>query len=149
MLRGIYDPEGRYRGMATGSSLDFRCPGGTGPDHQQGPGVHVRGYFNRQTTGHQGGTALHKLYFNSARRYSEDIDLVQIVPGPIGGTLDVLQDVLNEFLGEPRRKQKERSVTLTYRIESEGPPVVPLRLKVEINTREHFAVLFSCSLTLV
>jgi len=89
----------------------------------------------------RGGTALHKLYFSPARRYSEDIDLVQIVPGPIGGTLDVLQDVLNVFLGEPRYNQKERSVTLTYRMESEGPPVVPLRLKLEINTREHFTVL--------
>jgi len=88
----------------------------------------------------RGGTALHKLYFNPPRRYSEDIDLVQIVPGPIGGLLDALQKVLNVFLGKPRRIQKERSVTLTYRMESEGPPVVPLRLKVEINTREHFTV---------
>lgn len=32
----------------------------------------------------RGGTALHKLYFKQARRYSEDIDLVQIVAGPIG-----------------------------------------------------------------
>lgn len=89
----------------------------------------------------RGGTALHKLYFNPARRYSEDIDLVQIAPGPIGGTLDALQDVLNVLLGEPRRIQKERSVTLNYKMDSEGPPVVPLRLKTEINTREHFTVL--------
>jgi len=88
----------------------------------------------------RGGTALHKLYFNPPRRYSEDIDLVQIVPGPIGGLLDTLQEILNVFLGKPRRSQKHRSVTLTYRMESEGPPVVPLRLKLEINTREHFTV---------
>ena len=88
----------------------------------------------------RGGTAFHKLYFNPARRYSEDIDLVQIIPGPIGGLLDRLQEILNTFLGKPRRNQKESSVTLTYRVDSEGPPVVPLRLKVEINTREHFTV---------
>ena len=88
----------------------------------------------------RGGTALHKLYFNPPRRYSEDIDLVQTVPGPIGGLLDALQEALNLFLGKPRRSQTERSAILTYRIESEGPPVVPLRLKVEINTREHFTV---------
>ncbi|MBW2031872.1 MAG: nucleotidyl transferase AbiEii/AbiGii toxin family protein [Deltaproteobacteria bacterium] len=88
----------------------------------------------------RGGTALHKLYFNPPRRYSEDIDLVQIAPRPIGGILDALQEILNVFLGKPRRNQKGRSVTLTYRMESEGPPVVPLRLKVEINTREHFMV---------
>jgi predicted nucleotidyltransferase component of viral defense system len=89
----------------------------------------------------RGGTALHKLYFNPACRYSEDIDLVQIEPGPIGKILDVLQDVLNVFLGKPRRVQKERSVTLIYRIDSEGPPLVPLRLKIEINTKEHFGVM--------
>lgn len=88
----------------------------------------------------RGGTALHKLYFNIPRRYSEDIDLVQITPAPIGQIMDTLQELLNGFLGAPRRKQTEESVTLTYRIESEGPPVVPMRLKVEINTREHFAV---------
>lgn len=88
----------------------------------------------------RGGTALHKLYFDIPRRYSEDIDLVQIIPAPIGQVIDTLQELLNGFLGAPRRKQTEQSVILTYRMESEGPPVVPMRLKVEINTREHFAV---------
>jgi predicted nucleotidyltransferase component of viral defense system len=88
----------------------------------------------------RGGTALHKLYFDTPRRYSEDIDLVQIVSAPIGKVIDSLQGQLNGFLGAPRRKQTEQSVILSYRMESEGPPVVPMRLKVEINTREHFAV---------
>jgi predicted nucleotidyltransferase component of viral defense system len=88
----------------------------------------------------RGGTALHKLYLQTARRYSEDIDLVQITPGPIGPILDALKGVLNSFLGEPKRKQAEGTVTLTYRTDSEGPPVVPMRLKIEINTREHFSV---------
>jgi len=59
---------------------------------------------------------------------------------PIGQIIDTLQGLLNGFLGAPRRKQTKQSVILTYRIESEGPPVVQLRLKVEINTREHFVV---------
>ena len=88
----------------------------------------------------RGGTALHKLYFDIPRRYSEDIDLVQIIPAPIGQVIDTLQQLLNGFLRVPRRKQTEQSVILTYRMESEGPPIVQLRLKVEINTREHFAV---------
>jgi predicted nucleotidyltransferase component of viral defense system len=88
----------------------------------------------------RGGTALHKLYFDIPRRYSEDIDLVQIIPATIGQVIDALQEVLNGFLGVPRRKQTEQSVTLIYRLESEGPPVVQMRLKVEINTREHFTV---------
>ena len=32
-------------------------------------------------------------------------------------------------------------VTLTYRMASETPPIVPMKLKVEINSREHFAVM--------
>jgi predicted nucleotidyltransferase component of viral defense system len=88
----------------------------------------------------RGGTALHKLYFDIPRRYSEDVDLVQIAPAPIGQVMNTLQDQLNSFLGTPRRKQTEQSVILTYRMESEGPPVLKMRLKVEINTREHFVV---------
>jgi len=88
----------------------------------------------------RGGTALHKLYFKTPLRYSDDIDLVQIQAGPIGKILDAIQSTINPFLGEPRRKITEESVILTYRVESEGPPVVPLRLKIEINTREHFSV---------
>lgn len=48
---------------------------------------------------------------------------------------------LASSLGTPQRKQGPGVVTLKYRILSEIPPVIPLRLKVEINSREHFAVL--------
>ena len=87
----------------------------------------------------RGGTALHKLYLPSAPRYSEDIDLVQIDAEPIGETLDVLRRVLDPWLGEPQRVFKEGRVNLVYRIFSEGPPVVRLRLKIEIITREHYS----------
>ena len=93
-----------------------------------------------QMVAFRGGTALHKLYFKPSRRYSEDIALVQIKAGPIGTVLDKLQAVLNLFLGTPKRKQTLEGATLTYRMESEGPPVITMRLKVEINTREHFAL---------
>jgi len=89
----------------------------------------------------RGGTALHKLYFNPSRRYSEDIDLVQIEAGPVGPIFDSLRESLEPLLGKPRRKQGPGVVTLTYRMESEIPPITPLKLKVEINSREHFAVL--------
>lgn len=87
----------------------------------------------------RGGTALHKLYCQPSKRYSEDIDLVQITAGPIGPILDNLQETLNIFLGAPKRKQTEDAVALNYRMESEGTPVVPMKLKIEINTREHEA----------
>lgn len=89
----------------------------------------------------RGGTALHKLYFQPPRRYSEDIDLVQIEAGPIGPIFDALREALTPYLGKPQRKQGPGVVTLTYRVDSEIPPVQPLKLKVEINSREHFAAL--------
>lgn len=87
----------------------------------------------------RGGTALHKLYLQPAKRYSEDIDLVQVKPEPIGETIDRFRQVLG-YLGKPVRKQKNRNTTLIFRVESEMPPIEQLRLKIEINCREHFTV---------
>lgn len=89
----------------------------------------------------RGGTALQKLFIQHPCRYSEDIDLVQMDPGPIGPILDQCRAVLDSWLGRPTRSHAVGSVTLVYRFQSEIPPVRPLRLKIEINTREHFAVL--------
>ena len=88
----------------------------------------------------RGGTALYKLHLTPAARYSEDIDLVQTTPGPIGEVLDAVRGALDSWLGTPRRALKEGGATLTYRMESEGPPTLPMRLKIEINSREHFSV---------
>lgn len=88
----------------------------------------------------RGGTALNKLFIQPPSRYSEDIDLVQARPGAIGDVLNAIRHQLDLWLGRPRRSSSEASVTLMYRFESEVPPVRPLRLKIEINTREHFAV---------
>lgn len=88
----------------------------------------------------RGGTALQKLVVPPASRYSEDLDLVQVEPGPIGGLLDAIRRRLDPWLGEPSRDQAVASVTLLYRFSAEIPPVRRLRLKVEINTREHAAV---------
>ncbi len=86
----------------------------------------------------RGGTALFKLHLLPAR-YSEDIDLVQMQAGPIGPIMDAVQEKINPWLGFPKRKQSEGRVTLIWRVESEEG--LPLRLKVEINSREHFTVL--------
>ena len=88
----------------------------------------------------RGGTALQKLVLLPARRYSEDIDLVQVEASPIGAVLDRLHARLDPWLGEPTRDVTQAAVTLFYRFESEIPPTRRLRLKVEINTREHFTV---------
>jgi predicted nucleotidyltransferase component of viral defense system len=91
-------------------------------------------------TAFRGGTALHKLFFRPAARYSEDIDLVQVRAEPIGPVMDALRTRLDPWLGRPQRKQGEGRVKLIYRFDSEGLPATRMRLKVEINTREHFAV---------
>ena len=88
----------------------------------------------------RGGTALYKLHIRPPARYSEDIDLVQVNAEPAGPVMDALREVLDPWLGKPRYRQSEGRVTFAYRFTSEDAPPVPLRLKVEINTREHFAV---------
>ncbi len=88
----------------------------------------------------RGGTALHKLYAASALRYSEDLDFVQRNAGPVGHILDALRTILDPLLGTPKRERNPHNVTLRYRVDSEIPPVLPLKFKIEINTREHFDV---------
>ena len=88
----------------------------------------------------RGGTALYKLFIKPAARYSEDIDLVQIEAGAAGDLMDRLHSVLDPWLGKPRYKQTEGRVTFAYRFTSEETPPIPLKLKVEINTREHFSI---------
>jgi len=88
----------------------------------------------------RGGTALHKLYLSPQPRYSEDIDLVQINPGPIKPILYRLGEVL-DFLPNRTTKQKRYNNMMLFRMESEIPPTVQLRLKIEINCYEHFTEL--------
>lgn len=94
--------------------------------------------FLKERLAFRGGTALHKLHLAPQARYSEDIDLVQITAGPFGPVIDRLRDSLS-FLGKPVRKQKQHNNTLVFRFESEQG--IPMKLKVEVNCREHFTVL--------
>jgi predicted nucleotidyltransferase component of viral defense system len=88
----------------------------------------------------RGGTALYKLYIKPAARYSEDIDLVQMSAEPAGPVMEAIRSVLDPWLGAPRWKQTEGRVTFVYRFSSEDTPPIGMRLKVETNTREHFAI---------
>lgn len=87
----------------------------------------------------RGGTALHKLYLHPQARYSEDIDLVQINPGPIKEIMFRLGEVL-DWMPDRVTKPKRYNNTMLFRMESEVPPVQQIRLKVEINCMEHFNV---------
>lgn len=85
----------------------------------------------------RGGTALYKLFLAPSPRYSEDIDLVQMRAEPIGETLDRVRNILDPLLGKPGRKLGRGLATISYRFLSEETPPINLRLKIEINTREH------------
>lgn len=50
--------------------------------------------FLNENLAFRGGTALHKLYLNPAPRYSEDIDLVQVKPGPIKPIMQRIAEVV-------------------------------------------------------
>ena len=89
----------------------------------------------------RGGTALHKLFFASPGRYSEDIDLVQCRPGRIGPLVRAIRSSLDPWLGDPRWKQGPGRFTLVYRFGTTFEPITEMRLKVEVNTGEHFSVL--------
>ena len=86
----------------------------------------------------RGGTALNKFYLKPPARYSEDLDFVQLKPAPIGDTIDVLKEVLSPWLGKPKWKSTERSIKMVFRYQSSD--LMPIRLKIEINTTEHFKV---------
>ncbi len=90
----------------------------------------------------RGGTALHKLYLYPQPRYSEDIDLVQVNKGSIGPILDRVRERLDPlFESKARYKKTIISNKLIYRYQSEFSPVRNMKLKIEINCREHFSEL--------
>ncbi|MBA3546400.1 MAG: nucleotidyl transferase AbiEii/AbiGii toxin family protein [Nannocystis sp.] len=89
----------------------------------------------------RGGTALFKLHLRPPARYSEDIDLVQITSEPIGETFGAVRAALDPWLGSPKFDHNKLCVKLTYRFDSEDQPPKPMKLKIEINSREHFTEL--------
>ena len=94
--------------------------------------------FSNETVARQivfrGGTALHKLFFGTAGRYSEDIDLVQRDAGPIGPLVNPLRETLDPWLGAPNWKQGRGRFTLFYRFETSFAPVSKMRLRKKCGT---------------
>jgi predicted nucleotidyltransferase component of viral defense system len=99
-----------------------------------------RDKFLAERLAFRGGTALHKLYLSPAMRYSEDIDLVQIPSEPIKPTIQALRERLN-YMGDANVQQKRDNNTLIFKIAAESVTPITIRLKIEINCREHFSVL--------
>lgn len=127
--------------MERPGSLDNQRTSRARPDHIQGTGSTFSDEFLSENLAFRGGTALHKLYLNPAPRYSEDIDLVQIKEGPIKPILQRIDEVITFFEEERVVKVKANNNTLLYRFNSEYSPDIRLRLKIEINCREHFNLL--------
>ena len=84
----------------------------------------------------RGGTAISKLLFKQPMRYSEDIDLVQTNAEPIGATVDAIRESLS-WLGKCAREQAGHSMHLIFKFSPEADAKTTLKIKVEINTREH------------
>jgi len=95
--------------------------------------------FLKDRLAFRGGTALHKLYLSPQSRYSEDIDLVQLNAEPIKPTIMQLQKKLG-FIGKSAVSQKLNNNTIIFKFEATTPPKNPIRLKVEINCREHLCI---------
>jgi predicted nucleotidyltransferase component of viral defense system len=88
----------------------------------------------------RGDTAINKLLFKRSLRYSEDIDLVQTTPEPIGATVDAIRDALS-WLGKCKRDHAGHSMHMIFKFTPETDMQSALKLKVEINTREHQSAL--------
>ena len=84
----------------------------------------------------RGGTAINKLLFTRPLRFSEDIDLVQTQAQPIGTTVNAVRDAPS-WLGKCSREQAGHSMHMVFRFTPEADTQAMLKLKVEINTREH------------
>ncbi len=127
--------------MEIHGSLAYKCTGRTRFNYCQVFSGNFSDDFLKTSLAFRGGTALHKLYLTPQIRYSEDIDLVQINPEPINPILRRIRERLS-FLGTKRTvKQHIHNNTVIYRFEPEDLSVTSMRLKIEINTREHFNVL--------
>jgi len=89
----------------------------------------------------RGGTCLNKLIWKTPFRYSEDIDLVQMNSETIGPTIKKLQAVLDSmFELPPSRESRSNGFRLFYYFYPETLPENRQKIKLEINTREHFSV---------
>ncbi len=97
----------------------------------------------RDTLVFKGGTALNKLFFEPAARYSEDIDLVRIEGdriGPISKAISssLLWLVEEAGFGPPAHSLRKYGLKFFYKFQNVDGSMS--KLKVEVNTREPFHI---------
>jgi predicted nucleotidyltransferase component of viral defense system len=96
--------------------------------------------FLRKELRFRRGTALNKLHLPKPFRYSEDIDLTRTTGGPVGPLLDRLRAILQPWMGQAHYDLGLLGPSLTFTMDAEDKTSkVPIRVKVEIATRERTA----------
>ncbi len=103
--------------------------------------------FLREELLFRGGTALTKLFLDEPLRYSEDLDFVQKKEGPIKPIIETIQRILDPWLGNSQTKSRKDAFRTLYNFSPESNPQINKRVKIEINTREHFSVYPQLSLS--
>lgn len=84
----------------------------------------------------RGGTCLHQLHLAAPRRYSEDLDFVRRSNTGIGPILDALREVADQVGLTVKGTDVTRFPKMRLRAPSEDDPMLPLTIKIEINTYE-------------
>lgn len=88
----------------------------------------------------RGGTCLNKLFWSKPVRYSEDLDFVQIKGEDVGPTIKALRKKLDPlFETNPGWERRNNSFRLHYSFQPAAASP-PRKIKIEMNTREHFAL---------
>lgn len=95
----------------------------------------------------RGGTALSKLFLDEPFRYSEDLDFVQKKEGPIKPIIETIQGILNPWLRKSQTRSRKDAFRILYNFNPESNIENQKRVKIEINTREHFSVFPPLSLS--
>lgn len=92
--------------------------------------------FLKDKIAFRGGTALNKIVFPQALRYSEDIDLNRLDNSPAGPLIDAVKEALekNRFESRPKIKQTDRSIKIIFNYKAISGDT--RKLKIEINVRE-------------
>jgi len=134
--RPTFDSPCLYSSLEHHSTLARSTSGRARPHHLPCLGRPVQCPCIEGKIAFRGGTAISKLLFAQPLRYSEDIDLVQTQVEPIGATVDVIRDTLS-WLGKCKREQAGHSMHLVFKFKPEADTQAMLKLKIEVNTREH------------
>ncbi len=92
--------------------------------------------FLRETLAFRGGTVLHKCHLAPAARYSNDIDLVMTIADKIGPVFNQLRVVLG-WIGPAQTKLSTNLGTITFTFPTTSGTPSHMKVKVEINSREH------------